>query len=121
MNPSMPWSTRPAIGLLAVVVLAAPPVQADAADRAFGRERGHVAALHELPEEALKAHYLNCSRAALKGSLGSHEIMLCSLGYEILLKRAFNGDFLALLAWSKVQSDETTQPNLPVVEPIARP
>ena len=121
MNPSMPWSTRPAIGLLALVVLAAPPAQARAADRALDHERQPVAALYELPEEALKTHYLRCSRAALRGSLGSQEIMLCSLGYEILLKRAFNGDFLALLAWSKVQSDEATQPDLPVVETIERP
>ena len=65
-----------------------------------------VAALYRLPEQDLKAFYLQCNRAATQTSLGSGDIALCSIGYEILLERTFGGDFSALLAWSRNQPDE---------------
>jgi hypothetical protein len=57
--------------------------------------------LETLSDERLKAFYLGCSDAATARQLGSGEIALCSIGYEMLLKRSFGGDFMALLAWSK--------------------
>jgi hypothetical protein len=73
---------------------------------ALDYENPLVAALHELPEQDLKAFYLECNRAATQTSLGSGDIALCSIGYEILLKSTFGGDFSALLAWSRNQPNE---------------
>lgn len=39
--------------------------------------------------------------------LGSAAI--CSIGYEALLKRGFNGDFQALIGWWRRQRDEGTR------------
>ena len=55
--------------------------------------------LEGLSDSGLKAFYLHCSRAAAKRSLGSGGIAVCSIGYELLLRRTFGGDFNALLAW----------------------
>jgi hypothetical protein len=60
-----------------------------------------VAHLKTLSDERLKAFYLKCSDAAIGRQLGSGEITLCSIGYEMLLKRSFGGDFMALLGWSR--------------------
>jgi hypothetical protein len=60
-----------------------------------------VAHLKTLSDERLKAFYLRCSDAAIGSQLGSGEIALCSIGYEMLLKRTFGGDFMALLGWSR--------------------
>lgn len=51
--------------------------------------------------EELKSAYVRCSRAALGGELSAPEIMRCSVVYEELKRRAFDGDFLKLHAWSK--------------------
>ena len=60
-----------------------------------------VANLKTLSDGQLKAFYLGCSDAATARQLGSGEIALCSIGYEMLLQRSFGGDFMALLAWSR--------------------
>lgn len=52
----------------------------------------------------LKALYLRCSDAALQGRLASAEIGQCSIVYEELKRRAFDGDFDRLLAWSRAQA-----------------
>jgi len=83
---------------------------------ALDHESPLVADLHRLPEQDLKAFYLQCNRAAMQTSLGSGGIALCSIGYEILLQRTFGGDFSAFLAWSRNQpSEEHTS------TPAARP
>ncbi len=66
-----------------------------------------VAHVETLSDERLKAFYLRCSDVAIGRQLGSGEIALCSIGYEMLLKRSFGGDFTALLAWSR-QHDSAT-------------
>lgn len=60
-----------------------------------------VTRLAELPDAQLKSVYLECSGAALRGTLAHAEVQACSLVYEMLLQRTFKGDFLALLAWSR--------------------
>ncbi len=50
-----------------------------------------------------KQFYLGCSSAALRGELDGDETAMCSIGYDVLLKRHFNGDFHRLLAWSRSQ------------------
>jgi hypothetical protein len=62
---------------------------------------------HELKDVAvpeLKKAYLACNRVAAGGGLSSGAVMQCSLVYEELKLRAFGGDFMELLAWSKAQS-----------------
>jgi len=52
----------------------------------------------------LKSMYLACSDAAHSGELGRAGIMQCSVIYEELKRRAFDGDFTRLLAWSRGQA-----------------
>jgi len=52
----------------------------------------------------LKSMYLACSHAARRGELGRAGIMECSVVYEELKRRAFDGDFIRLLAWSRGQA-----------------
>lgn len=53
--------------------------------------------------DELKIAYLGCSRSALDGGLSKPGIMGCSVVYEELKRRAFDGDFERLLAWSRAQ------------------
>lgn len=62
-----------------------------------------IARIQQLADADLKEFYLRCSRAAVRGGLGSGEVALCSVGYETLLKRTFEGDFHALLDWRRAQ------------------
>ena len=64
--------------------------------------------LERFSEAQLKDFYLRCSRAAGERRMSGGEIAICSIGYELLLKRAFHGDFDALVAWSRRQ-DEAAQ------------
>lgn len=59
--------------------------------------------LERLSEAEVKQFYLGCSGAAMRGRLGGGETAACSVGYEVLLRRHFGGDFHALLAWSRSQ------------------
>jgi hypothetical protein len=40
----------------------------------------------------------------MRGLLGGAEVKACSVFYEELKKRAFDGDFDKLLAWSRAQN-----------------
>lgn len=51
----------------------------------------------------LKSAYLDCERASVRGHLAHIGILQCSTVYEALKKRAFDGDFEKLLAWSRAQ------------------
>lgn len=62
-----------------------------------------IAHISQLADSDLKAFYLRCTRAALRGVLASGEAALCSVGYETLLRRTFEGDFHALLEWRRAQ------------------
>jgi hypothetical protein len=59
----------------------------------------------DLPVDELKRVYLSCSDAALDRRLGNGGIQYCSMIYEELKRRAFDGDFERLLAWSRAQPD----------------
>ena len=58
----------------------------------------------QLTVAELKTIYLNCDRNAMRGMLGSAEMAACSIVYEELKKRAFDGDFEKFLVWSQAQS-----------------
>lgn len=51
--------------------------------------------------EDLKHLYLECDRASTAGALTRADVMMCSTVYEVLKRRAFDGDFDKLLAWSR--------------------
>ena len=53
----------------------------------------------ELPVARLKAIYLACERSAIAGDLASDGIGPCSIVYEELKRRAFDGDFGRLRLW----------------------
>jgi hypothetical protein len=59
----------------------------------------------QLTDDCLKTMYLYCSAASKKAVLGQGPMMACSLGHEALLKRVFDGDFDALLAWWQSHRD----------------
>lgn len=73
-----------------------------------------TAHIQQLGDADLKEFYLRCNRAALRGGLGSGEAALCSVGYETLLKRTFEGDFLALLDWRRAQHGARVAPPGPL-------
>jgi hypothetical protein len=88
---------------LAALVLssaAAPPVLAHSHDS------DEVA---RLSIDQLKRFYLWCGRAAAGGQLDNGAIMQCSIFYEALKQRGFDGDFERLLAWSRANSTETSE------------
>lgn len=60
-------------------------------------------ALNDVPVGTLKEAYLSCERASSEGFLGGADAMRCSVIYEALKARAFDGDFQRLLLWSQAQ------------------
>jgi hypothetical protein len=59
--------------------------------------------------DTLKSVYLECERAAINGRLAVGDIMLCSVIYEEVKRRAFGGDFARLKAWA---DEHLRPPNL---------
>lgn len=78
----------------------APPVPTRA-------ERMHVsdepmrARLERLSEREMKAFYARCSAEGVERRLDGGEAMACSIGYDVLLNKHFEGDFERLLRWSR--------------------
>jgi hypothetical protein len=67
--------------------------------RPFFERDASVRYYQELPVHCLRAVFISCSAQAGEGLLDLGSAVACSDGYEALLKREFNGDFQALLAW----------------------
>lgn len=59
--------------------------------------------LAKLSVDELKTAYLACDDAALTSRLTHSDVMRCSVLYEQLKLRAFDGDFDKLHAWSKAR------------------
>jgi hypothetical protein len=57
--------------------------------------------LKDTPTEALESLYLFCHGEAIRGRLAREAIMQCSVVYEELKWRAFEGDFEKLNHWAK--------------------
>jgi hypothetical protein len=81
-----------ALACIAVVVLI--PVTA-VTSQSFEAARSDVS-----PIAGLKLIYLDCERMAANGDLDTSEIMKCSMIYEELKRRAFDGSFRLLKAWA---------------------
>jgi hypothetical protein len=65
-------------------------------------DRSH---LKDLTVDSLKSIYLACNDGVLDGRLSTGAVAQCSVVYEELKQRAFDGDFDRLLAWSRSQPD----------------
>ncbi len=61
-----------------------------------------AADLHEVAVPALKRAYLECERRALTDTLSTGQIAECSIVYERLKERAFEGDWKRLREWTIV-------------------
>lgn len=72
------------------------------ADRA-----GLLARYEGLPKSCLDSIFTRCSRAAAQGLLDFSSAAVCSFSYEALLRRHFDGDFPALVAWWRSRKDES--------------
>ena len=81
--------------VLPTVLTASPNVQGES------RRATH----DELPIATLKRAYLACDDAAMQRRLDGADAMQCSMVYEALKRRAFDGDFGQLLAWSRSAGD----------------
>lgn len=75
--------------------------------------------LEAISERELKRAYLRCSREAVQRTLGFGGIASCSIVYETLLRRLFEGDFYALIAWSREQRNDTLADS-PAEIPVTR-
>ena len=80
-----------------------------ASDREAGAraaERNHlVAVLHATPEAQLRRQYLQCAHASNQRLLAPDEAILCVLVADVLMQRAFGGDFSALISWYQHHRD----------------
>jgi hypothetical protein len=60
-------------------------------------------AFERLSEHEVKAFYLRCSHEVAERTLAGGEVMICSISYDVLLKKHFYGNFDSLLSWSRAQ------------------
>jgi hypothetical protein len=67
------------------------------------------ARLERLSEREMKLFYSRCSQEGLSRRLDGGEAMACSIGYDVLLKNHFAGDFERLLHWSRSQRAAETR------------
>jgi hypothetical protein len=74
------------------------PAAAVDADLMTGRAEA-LASYQELPSHCLKKLFVACNRAAAEGFLDFGSAAVCSIGYEALLARGFDGNFQALMTW----------------------
>jgi hypothetical protein len=64
----------------------------------LGRQE-RLAQFETLPETCLKTMVVECSTVASQQMLDAASAASCSMSYEALLKRSFNGNFQEMLAW----------------------
>lgn len=64
----------------------------------FGAE-GHAEEAEQMSLDALKRAYIDCERRALLDRMSGGDIARCSILYEVLKRRAFDGDWNALGHW----------------------
>jgi hypothetical protein len=61
-------------------------------------------ALQQLSVTDLKAVYLGCERSASRSVLGPGDAATCSIAFEELKRRAFDGNFENFLTWWRAQA-----------------
>lgn len=58
-----------------------------------------ISAMEQLPQDCLKSLVAACGRSANTHLLDLGSAAMCSMGYEALLRKGFNGSFPAMMAW----------------------
>lgn len=94
------------------------PLQAQACDPA-GLVPAHpldsreetLAQFEALPPACLKSMFMACTAAASETFMDLGSAATCSIGYEALLKRGFDGNFNALMAWWRAERDSSVASN----------
>ena len=66
-------------------------------------------AMERLSEQEIKAFYTRCSQEAAARRLDGGEAMVCSVSYDVLLKKHFSGNFDLLWTWSRAQQKRLLQ------------
>jgi hypothetical protein len=73
----------------------------------LGDREEQLARYEALPPQCLKSIVVTCSEAANAALLDLGQAATCSIGYEALLNRGFNGNFQALMAWWRQRNQAT--------------
>lgn len=102
------WS---AVAVMALAVSAPVAAQVGPAACVVPQDEGHPLAERQgrlsqyerLPDHCLKTLVMECSTVANQQLLDMGSAATCSMGYEVLLRRGFGGDFQAMLAWWRTQ------------------
>ena len=103
------------LAAFALASIPAPALAGTACDVSSEREfsladrKDELARLQQQPDHCLKTVFMRCSLASEQRLLETETAFACSMAYEALLKKSFEGDFKALLAWW--QSTRTPQAN----------
>lgn len=84
MNALTPWARRAAFAVVPLVTFIVASPSANSADGSI---------------EGLKRAYLACEVEAAASRLGDGDAMQCSIIYEELKQRGFDGDFRSLRTW----------------------
>ena len=71
----------------------------------YASASGETAGVEQVSVEELKANYLACEASASLGRLVGGDAMYCSIIYEELKERAFEGDFQQIRNWLDTHSD----------------
>jgi hypothetical protein len=74
---------------------------------------GRFQAIRQMSESELKSFYLACSGMAMRTRLGAGSIAECSTAYQLLLTKAFGGDFHAFLQWRRSQRPGRVDSRIP--------
>jgi hypothetical protein len=91
----MPQQKFPAVLIAVSVVISFAASSVEAGSRSFGTT--------DLAIDKLKRAYLSCEIEALTGQMETNRIAMCSVIYEDLKARAFDGEFSKIRAWSDSQ------------------
>ena len=65
-----------------------------------------LAAFDAIADGPLRAMFLQCARDSSERMLGLDEAVPCAMAWDALLKRGFNGDIDALLAWWRAHRND---------------
>ena len=98
----MPGSSAP----YTATVVATCVLCATALAHPLGERERLLGRFEQEPLVVLERMYLRCARVSAERLMAFDEAAACSTASEALLKRRFDGDFAALLAWWRLHRDD---------------
>jgi hypothetical protein len=75
----------------------------DVATGGLGQRDVLIAAFDRLPLSRLEAYFMACDRAASDRLMAMDEGARCAMAWDTLLRRRFDGNVTALLAWWRAE------------------